>query len=78
MARQLNLEYFTTTLTISPLKNADVLNVLGEEFGRKYGVKFCLLISRRKEAICVPSNCRKNMDFIDKIIADVFSRPQEK
>lgn len=33
------LDYFTTTLSISPLKNARALNQIGEELGEKYGVK---------------------------------------
>lgn len=33
-------DYFTTTLTISPLKNAQVLNQIGLELGEKYGVKY--------------------------------------
>ncbi len=33
-------EYFTTTLTISPMKNAAVLNALGVEQGEKYGIPF--------------------------------------
>ncbi len=33
-------DYFTTTLTISPLKNAAKLNEIGQEMGEKYGVKF--------------------------------------
>ena len=33
-------EYFTTSLTISPMKNAAKLNELGEAAGLKYGVKF--------------------------------------
>lgn len=32
-------EYFTTTLTISPLKNADVLNEVGEEAARKINLE---------------------------------------
>ena len=31
-------DYYTTSLSISPLKDADVLNELGEELGREYGV----------------------------------------
>lgn len=31
-------DYFTTTLTISPLKNAAALNAIGEEAGALYGV----------------------------------------
>ena len=32
-------DYFATTLTISPLKNARKLNEIAEEMGEKYGVK---------------------------------------
>lgn len=32
-------DYFTTTLTISPLKNAEKLNEIGEELAEIYGVK---------------------------------------
>ncbi len=31
-------DYFTTTLTVSPLKNAKVINALGYELADKYGV----------------------------------------
>lgn len=33
-------DFFTTTLTISPLKNAARLNEIGERAGREYGVRF--------------------------------------
>lgn len=33
-------DYFTTTLTISPLKNAGRLNEIGEALGKEYGVSF--------------------------------------
>lgn len=33
-------DYFTTTLTISPLKNAQKLNEIGERLGAEYGVDF--------------------------------------
>ena len=32
--------YFTTTLTISPLKDAEVLNRIGQEMARRYGICF--------------------------------------
>lgn len=37
-AARLHFDYYTTTLTISPMKNALLLNQLGEEMGGKYGV----------------------------------------
>ena len=33
-------DYFTTSLTISPLKNADTLNAIGEQLGRDYGIAY--------------------------------------
>lgn len=33
-------EYFATTLTISPLKNAQVINDIGEKIAEEYGVKY--------------------------------------
>ncbi len=40
LAHNLGFDYFTTTLTVSPRKNAAVLNELGEEIGKKYGVLY--------------------------------------
>ena len=36
-AAEKRFDYFTTTLTISPLKDASVLNRIGREAGEKYG-----------------------------------------
>ena len=33
-------DYFTTTLSISPLKNAEKLNEIGEELAKEYGVSY--------------------------------------
>lgn len=37
-AKAAGADYFTTTLTISPLKNAPLLNQIGEELSAEYGV----------------------------------------
>ena len=39
-AKLLNFDYVTTTLTISPHKNAAVLNEIGGELAEKYGVAY--------------------------------------
>lgn len=39
-AKENGYEYFTTTLSISPLKNAALLNEIGQELGERYGVKY--------------------------------------
>ncbi len=39
-AKELGIGYFATTLTLSPLKNVEWLNQIGEEVGSRYGVKY--------------------------------------
>ncbi len=39
-AREAGVDYFTTTLTISPLKNAAKINEIGERLSGQYGVAF--------------------------------------
>ncbi len=39
-AKKLGFDYFTTTLTISPLKNAAKLNEIGEGLAEEYGVRW--------------------------------------
>ncbi len=39
-AKKHDFDYFTTTLTISPLKNSKIINELGEQIGKKYNIKF--------------------------------------
>ena len=40
LAKEGEYEYYTTTLSISPLKNADKLNEIGVRLAEKYGVKY--------------------------------------
>ena len=40
LAKELNMDYFTTTLTISPMKNTKLLNQIGEEEAAKAGSVF--------------------------------------
>ena len=40
VAKDGGFRYFCTTLTVSPHKNADVINAVGEKAGGEYGVKF--------------------------------------
>ena len=40
VAKEQGFDYFTTTLTISPLKNAEKLNEIGQELAQKYHIPF--------------------------------------
>lgn len=51
-AAEHGFDYFSTTLTISPLKNAQLLNEIGEEAAREYGVSF------------LPSDFKKKNGFL--------------
>ena len=39
-AKELNYDYFSTVLSISPLKNSQWINEIGIELEKKYGIKF--------------------------------------
>ena len=47
-ARDMGADYFTTTLSISPMKNARKLNEIGGELGEKYGVKYLFSDFKKK------------------------------
>lgn len=38
-AKNLNMDYFATTLSVSPYKNAQIINELGEKIAQEYEVK---------------------------------------
>ncbi|MCR5785793.1 MAG: epoxyqueuosine reductase QueH [Eubacterium sp.] len=48
-AKDLGLEYFTTTLTISPLKSSQKLNEIAESIEKEYGVKALPSDFKKKE-----------------------------
>ena len=48
-ARINNFDYFTTTLTISPLKNAEKINEIGYSLANEYGVEWLLSDFKKKE-----------------------------
>ena len=49
IAKEKNFDYFTTTLTISPLKNSQVLNQIGRELEEKYKIKYLYSDFKKKE-----------------------------
>ena len=55
VAKELNMDYFTTTLTISPLKNAQLINEIGKRIGEEIGIAF------------LPSDFKKNNGYLRSI-----------
>lgn len=47
-ATQGNFDYFTTTLSISPLKNAQKLNEIGLNLAKQYGIKYLVSDFKKK------------------------------
>ncbi|NLZ73859.1 MAG: epoxyqueuosine reductase QueH [Bacteroidales bacterium] len=48
MAKEKGYDFFTTTLSISPLKNAEKLNEIGERLGEEYGVSYLFSDFKKK------------------------------
>lgn len=48
LAKDLNFDYFTTTLSISPLKNAAKLNEIGESLSEKYNIPYLCADFKKK------------------------------
>lgn len=40
IAKEIEYDYFTTTLSISPMKNAEKLNEIGTKIAKQYGVEY--------------------------------------
>ena len=47
-ARELGCDYFTTTLSISPMKSGALLNSIGDLLGKNYGVKYLVSDFKKK------------------------------
>ncbi len=48
-AKENNFDYFTTTLTISPLKSSKLLNEIGHDLENKYHIKYLYSDFKKKE-----------------------------
>ena len=48
-AKDNNFDYFTTTLTISPLKNSRVLNEIGHDLEQEYGINYLYSDFKKRE-----------------------------
>ncbi len=55
MAKEMGMDYFSTTLTISPLKNAQLINQIGNQIAQEVGVDF------------LPSDFKKNNGYLRSI-----------
>ena len=49
LGKENGFDFFTTTLSVSPHKNAPMLNKIGEELEKEYGVKFLYADFKKKD-----------------------------
>ena len=76
-AKELGFDCFTTTLTISPLKNAPLLNEIGVEMGEKYGVEWLPSDFKKKEGYKRSIELSREYDlYRQNYCGCVFSRRQ--
>ncbi|MGL5797231.1 MAG: epoxyqueuosine reductase QueH, partial [Cetobacterium sp.] len=62
-AKELNYDYFTTVLSISPLKNSAWINEIGIELEKKYDVKFLRGDFKKKSRYLRSVNLSKEHDL---------------
>lgn len=79
LAKENGFDYFTTSLTISPLKNAKKINEIGEELAEKYGVKFLPSDFKKKEGYKRSIELSKEYNlYRQNYCGCVFSRKTEE
>lgn len=49
LAKSLGFDYFVTTLSISPMKNSKLLNTIGLELEKEYGVKYLISDFKKRD-----------------------------
>ena len=62
-AKEIGADYFCTTLTVSPHKNADLLNLIGKEAEAEYGVKYLISDFKKKEGYRRSIELSKRLDL---------------
>ena len=63
LARELGFDYFTTTLTISPLKNSVKLNETGLKLQEEYGVNYLLKVAEETGTNYLLSDFKKKEGY---------------
>lgn len=60
-AKENNFDYFTTTLSVSPYKNAAALNEIGGELEKEYGIKYLYSDFKKKDGY--KRSCRLSRQY---------------
>ena len=77
LAKKMQMDYFTTTLSISPLKNAEKLNEIGKDLESQYGVRYLFSDFKKKEGYKKSTEISKQYDMYRQYYCGcVFSKEQ--
>lgn len=75
VAKENMMDFFTTTLSISPHKDARGINQIGRELGEKYGVSFLEADFKKKDGFKLSIKMSKELGFYrQNYCGCVFSR----
>lgn len=78
-ARRLGFAYFTTTLSISPLKDAQKLNEIGGRLAQEYGVSYLYSDFKKKNGYLRSTQIAKEYDmYRQDYCGCIFSRSQRE
>lgn len=79
LAKQLGFDYFTTTLTISPLKNSVILNKTGLKVAQDIGTQYLLSDFKKKEGYKRSIELSKEYNlYRQNYCGCVYSKREEK
>ena len=77
LAKEKKFDYFTTTLSISPLKNSVKLNEIGERLGAEYGIPYLVSDFKKKNGYKRSVEISKEYDMYRQYYCGcVFSKKQ--
>ena len=78
-AKKHGFEYFTTTLSVSPHKNAENLNRIGESTGQEHGVKYLTADFKKKNGYLRSLQLSKEFDlYRQDYCGCLYSRPRKE
>lgn len=76
-AKELGYDYFCSTLSISPHKNAPLINAIGEELGERYGIKHLPNDFKKKNGFFRSTELSKELGlYRQDYCGCVFSKPE--
>lgn len=63
MAKELKYDYFATTLTLSPHKNHEIINSVGNKIAMEYGIAYYESNFKKKDGFKIANKISKKFDF---------------